>query len=124
MLKTRRSQAGEAVLIDRPLPSGEFIGREHIAVAGLFKRKHALANSVDDLGLATDYPSLRRDRRQIRRLRTRSITIDYVFAIRMMRHIADTPIFILTLPHTDTAFQCFSRTNTNNHELRAFIAPV
>jgi len=50
--------------------------------------------------------------------------IDYVFAIRMMRHIADTPIFILTLPHTDTAFQCFSRTNTNNHELSAFIAPV
>jgi hypothetical protein len=124
MLKTRRSQASEAMLIDRPLPGGEFIGREHVAVAGLFKRKHALANSVDDLGLATDHPSLRRDRRQIRRLRTRSIMIDYVFAIRMMRHIADTPIFILTLPRTDTAFQCFSRTNTNNHELSAFIAPV
>jgi len=34
-----------------PSPSGEFIGREHIAVAGLFKRKHALANGVDDLAL-------------------------------------------------------------------------
>jgi hypothetical protein len=63
MLKARRSQAGEAVLIDRLLPGGEFIGREHIAAAGLFKRNHALANSVDDLGLATDHPPLRRDGR-------------------------------------------------------------
>ena len=60
LLKTRRSQAGEAVLIDCSLPSGEFIGRKHVTAAGLFKRNHTLTNSVDDLGIATDHPSLRR----------------------------------------------------------------
>jgi hypothetical protein len=103
MLKTRRSQAGEAVLIDRPLPGGEFIGREHIAVAGVFKRKHTVANSGDDLGLAMDHPSLRRSRRQIRRLRTKSIWVDYGFAIPMMRHSATTPIFILAPSRTARA---------------------
>jgi hypothetical protein len=106
-LKTRRSQASEAVLIDRLLPGGEFIGRKHVAAAGLFKRKHTLANGVDDLGLATDHPSLRRDGRQIRRLRTKPITIGYVFAILMMRHIANTPILILSVPYTDTASNAF-----------------
>jgi len=63
MLKTRRSQAGEAVFSDRPLPGGEFVGRKHVTAAGLFKRKHTLVNGGDDLGFATDHPSLRRNGR-------------------------------------------------------------
>jgi len=41
----RRTEAGEAVLVDAMLPGEEFVDRQCVSGAGLFKRQKATAHS-------------------------------------------------------------------------------
>ena len=58
-------QPGEAVVIDRTLPSEKFLDRQQIAAAGLFERQEPAANGCYHLGLATNHPARRPWRREV-----------------------------------------------------------
>jgi hypothetical protein len=79
LLDARGAQAGEAVLVDRILPGEEFLDRQRVPRAGLFKREQAAAHSRDDFGLAPDDPTLGGGRRQVRDRERTSIGPDDVF---------------------------------------------
>jgi hypothetical protein len=85
MLKMRRSQAGDAVPIDRHLPARVLVDRQSIAAAGFLEGQQASANRRDDFGLTTGNPSLRRGRRKIGDGQWTSIEADCIFDMRTMR---------------------------------------
>ncbi len=59
LLKARCAQAGEAMAVDRTLPSQELFGCERIAAAGFVQREQPGANRRNHLGLAVDHSTLR-----------------------------------------------------------------
>jgi hypothetical protein len=52
------AQPGKTVLVDGKLPGQEFVDGQGVTAAGLLKGEQAAANRGNDLGLATDDPSL------------------------------------------------------------------
>ena len=52
------AQPGKTVLVDGKLPGQEFVDGQRVTAAGLLKGEQATANRGNDLGLATDDPSL------------------------------------------------------------------
>src|SRR6478672_1303247 len=50
------TQAGQAMLVDGPLPAQELIDRERVALAGFLEADQAAADRGDHLGLATNDP--------------------------------------------------------------------
>lgn len=58
-LDTHRAQTAETVLIKRPLPEKQFIRRQLVPAAGLFKRNQATANRDNDLRFAASTPTVR-----------------------------------------------------------------
>lgn len=59
------AQAGQAVLVDRPLPAQELVDRERVALTGLLEADQPAADRGDDLGLAANNPPLGIPGRQI-----------------------------------------------------------
>src|SRR3546814_3929044 len=58
ILQAGGAQAGQAMLLDCPLPGQEFLHGQRIALAGLLKRQQAATDCRDHLGLAADHPAL------------------------------------------------------------------
>jgi hypothetical protein len=58
LLDAGGTQSGKAVLIDGKLPGQEFVDGQRVSAAGFLKGEQAAANRGNDLGLATDNPSL------------------------------------------------------------------
>ena len=79
------------MLIDGTLPGEEFLDRQSVPRAGLFKRKQAAAHRDDNLRLAANDPALGPRRRQIRDRQWSAIGTDHVFYPRgvglVYRHI-------------------------------------
>src|SRR5580765_3966390 len=65
LLDARGAQAGEAMLVDRILPGEEFLHRQRIAAARLFKRQQPATHGGYNLGLASDDPTLGARGRQV-----------------------------------------------------------
>jgi hypothetical protein len=59
LLDAGGAQPGEAVAIDRRLPSEEFLDGERVAAACLYERQEPAANGCNDFGLAANNPALR-----------------------------------------------------------------
>jgi len=59
------TQAGQAVLVDGPLPAQELIDGEGVALAGFLEADQAASNRGDDLGLAANNPPFGIPGRQI-----------------------------------------------------------
>src|SRR5450755_3493342 len=55
LLDAGRPQPGEAVAINRTLPSEKFLDRQHIAAAGFFEREEPAANGCNHFGLPTNH---------------------------------------------------------------------
>jgi hypothetical protein len=58
LLDAGGSQACKTVLIDRKLPGEEFVDRQGVSAASLFKREQATADCGNDFRLAADDPTL------------------------------------------------------------------
>ena len=65
LLNASGAQTGEAMAVDRVLPGQEFLDRESIAAAGLFKRKEAATHRRNNFRLAANHPALRSRCRQV-----------------------------------------------------------
>src|SRR6266481_602451 len=65
LLNASGAQTGEAMAVDRVLPGQEFLNRERIAAASLFKRKEAATHRRNDFRLTANHPTLRSRRRQV-----------------------------------------------------------
>src|SRR6266481_2299654 len=78
LLDTSGAQTGEAMAVDRVLPGQEFLDREGIAAAGLFKRKKAATHRRNDFRLAANHPALRSRRRKVSDRKRTSIGPDDV----------------------------------------------
>ena len=65
LLDTGGPQAGQAMLIDGKLPGQEFVDRQRVAAACLFKGEQATADRGNDFGLAADHPTFGSGRGQV-----------------------------------------------------------
>ena len=65
VLETCNPKPRQAMAIDQTLPRQEFLDRERIALTGFLEAEHASAYGSDDLGLASDHPTLGFRRRKL-----------------------------------------------------------
>ena len=84
LLNTRRSQPGQAVLVDRILPGEEFLDGERVTAARLFQRKKSAADRGNDFCLAANDPTFRSRCRQIGDRQGRTVWPDDVLDPRAM----------------------------------------
>src|SRR5262245_18335359 len=73
-----RSQAGQAVLINGPLPAQELIDGEGVALAGFLEADQAAADRGDDLGLAANDPPFGIPGRQIGDCKRTAVGADHI----------------------------------------------
>jgi hypothetical protein len=84
LLNAGRAQSGQAVTIDRTLPSKEFVGRQPVTPAGLFKRQQSTPNGGDDFGFATNYPACGPRCWEISKCQRATIRADDIFHFRAL----------------------------------------
>lgn len=58
ILKPRRAETGEAMLVDGALPGQEFVERQSVTLTRLLDTDQAATDSGHDLGLSADDPTL------------------------------------------------------------------
>ncbi|CAH1653956.1 hypothetical protein CHELA40_10869 [Chelatococcus asaccharovorans] len=90
MLDARGPQAGQAMAIDGFLPAEEFLDSQRITLARFIEAEESASHSSDDFGFATDDPSLRIRRREIRDRQRTAIGPDDVFHPRAVGFGHDT----------------------------------
>src|SRR6516225_7992419 len=65
LLHTRGAQTCQAETVNGMLPGEEFLYRQRVAPAGIVEAQQTAAHRGHDFGLAADYPTACRRRRQI-----------------------------------------------------------